>query len=232
VTPIAHSASGSVSMTPASRAFRARVVAALLIVAPVALPGQDATVGSVSFAGGLGFVTPTATYGRIVSTSYHVAPAQLGYFPARIPLGFALETMVDGFSIGSSVIHALPTATSGVSTVFAGLADVFLGNLHCRSLCPYLVGGVGVYNRAVEVWRKPGIAVTFNNPDLGFNNVMLSTSPHATHATDTEIQYGEHAGGGLLFGWYPRLFIEARYHRIFTTPHATTLVPVTFGLRF
>ncbi len=230
--PIAHWSSWLVAIRPASRALRAGVVAVLVIVAPVALHGQDDAVGSVSFAGGLGFVTPTATYGRIVSTGYHVAPAQLGYLPARIPLGFALETMIDGFSIGSSVIHALPTATSGVSTVWSGLADVFLGNLHCRGLCPYLVGGVGVYNRAVEVWRAPGTAVTFNNPDLGFNNVMLSTSPNATHATDTEIKFGEHAGAGLLFGWYPRFFIEARYHRIFTDAHATTLVPVTFGLRF
>jgi hypothetical protein len=207
-------------------------VAALTIISPVVARGQNDAVGPLSLAAGAGWVTPTATYGRNVSTGYHIGPLQLGYLPARLPVGLALESFVDGFSVRSAVIHRLPTATSGVSTVWAGLADVFVGNLHCRTICPYLVGGVGIYNRAVEVWRTPGTAVTFNNPDLGFNRVMLTTSPHATHATDTENKYGEQAGAGLLFGWYPRLFIEARYHRIHTAAHSTTLVPVTLGLRF
>jgi len=29
-----------------------------------------------------------------------------------------------------------------------------------------------------------------------------------------------------------KLFAEARYHRMYTRPHATTMIPVSFGLRW
>lgn len=224
-----------VALTRIVRAARSATWVAATWVVPGATPAvaraQDA-VGQLSLAIGSGAAIPTSTFSRGVATGYNVGPVQLAYLAAHAPVGVGVETGVMGFSVRAPLLRTLPTATSGVTTLWGTLVDVFIGPVRGKGFRPYLVGGMGVYNRAIEVWRRPDTTATFNSPYWGFTNVTLLKAPNATHATDTQIKLGEHIGAGLLFGWYPNVFLEVRYHDIRTDVRHTTVVPITLGLRF
>jgi hypothetical protein len=73
-------------------------------------------------------------------------------------------------------------------------------------LHPYLIGGVGVYNSKVTGTGAP----TGSNTDLGVNGGA---------------GFNIAAGGAAVF-------VEGRFHNVFTSGSSTQFVPLTVGLRF
>ncbi len=99
----------------------------------------------------------------------------------------------------------------------------------------YLIGGGGFYHRTIE----------FTQPSVGFVNVFDpffgTIYPVAVPATQvlasfTQNKGGLNIGGGVEFrikgDSNAKIFAEARYHYIYTTPVRTTILPVTFGFRW
>ena len=79
---------------------------------------------------------------------------------------------------------------------------------------PYLIGGVGVYQRRVS------------------QNVG-GTIEEFQSLEDKQTDVGYNGGLGLSVGGVgPSFFIEARYHSVATTPDRTKFVPVVVGFSF
>ena len=79
---------------------------------------------------------------------------------------------------------------------------------------PYLIGGVGVYNRRVS-------------------QDVTGTIEEFRDLRDEQTDIGYNGGIGLAFGGLgPSFFIEARFHSVATTPEKTRFVPVVVGFTF
>jgi len=74
---------------------------------------------------------------------------------------------------------------------------------------PYLIGGGGVYNFKVKGDDVP------------------------TGVDDSETKFGINAGAGFdIKAGSAGLFVEGRFHDVFTTGSNTTFIPLTIGVRF
>lgn len=97
----------------------------------------------------------------------------------------------------------------------------------------YFTAGGGIYNRTVE-FSQPGVAqATFFDPWFGFYPGLVGTNQIL--ASYSQYKGGVDGGVGVSFRLGPsrvKAFMEARYHYIFTSPTATTMIPVTVGLRW
>jgi hypothetical protein len=98
----------------------------------------------------------------------------------------------------------------------------------------YLTGGGGIYHRTVEFTQPALATVPVFDPFFGIiypanivtNEVLASFSNY---------KGGLNIGGGFSFrlgSSHAKLFAEARYHHMYTRPTPTTLLPVTFGIRW
>jgi opacity protein-like surface antigen len=99
----------------------------------------------------------------------------------------------------------------------------------------YLTGGGGFYRRTVEFTEPTVATVTVFDPFWG------AFFPAAVPAdrvlgSFTQNKGGWNIGGGVSFrvsgDSNTKIFAEAKYHHILTDPVATTILPVTFGLRW
>lgn len=181
-----------------SRRFLAVLAAGMLAATPHILPAQLST--SISLAGGLS--APVAELANRVDAGYNLAGA-LSFGAPLIPLGVRLEVGYNAFN-GKSTAFTTYTDHKIVSgTVNATLA------LGPTGASPYLIGGVGAYNR-----RFSAAAGTGSDRTAGGFNV----------------------GGGIRFPLgLISTFVEARYHQMLGNPGDFTdyrYVPVTFGINF
>jgi opacity protein-like surface antigen len=98
----------------------------------------------------------------------------------------------------------------------------------------YVTGGGGYYRRTVE-FTQPGVqTVTAFDPFYGFYPANIATN--VVLGSFTQNKGGLDIGGGVSMRLRGdsnlKFFAEARYHYIFTSPIRTTVLPVTFGLRW
>lgn len=99
----------------------------------------------------------------------------------------------------------------------------------------YATGGGGFYRRTIEFTRPSvGTASAFDP----FYGVFYPVAVPLTDvlASFTQNKGGLDIGGGVSFrvrgDSNAKIFAETRYHYIFTSPVRTTILPVTFGLRW
>ena len=181
-----------------TRRLLAVLVAGALAALPAAANAQLGT--SFSLAGGLS--APIEDLGDRVDAGYNIAAA-VNFGAPLIPVGFRLEGALNGFN----------GRTSGITTftdtrILTGTANavVSLGRVGSS---PYLIGGVGAYNR-----RFVADAGTSSDRTVGGINV----------------------GGGIRFPLGTMsTFIEARYHQMLGNELDQThyrFIPVTFGISF
>jgi hypothetical protein len=116
--------------------------------------------------------------------------------------------------VGNSVLpsNGVNNVTGNVDLIGAS-ANVVL-SLTQSVIRPYLIGGVGVYNRRVS-------------------QDITGTIDEFRNLRDEQTDVGYNGGIGLAFGGLgPAFFIEARYHSVATTPERTKFVPVVVGFSF
>lgn len=180
------------------RRLPAVLLAGLLSAAPIAAHSQMST--SLSVAGGLS--VPLQTLADRGDAGYNAA-AGLSFGAPLVPLGIRLEAGVNAFSGRSS---GLVTFTD--TRIFTGTANATLA-LGPLGASPYLIAGVGAYNRRFVA-------------DAG-------TSSHRTAG-------GFNAGAGFRFPLGTMsTFVEARYHQMLGNAVDGTnyrFMPVTFGINF
>jgi opacity protein-like surface antigen len=131
-----------------------------------------------------------------------------------VPTGWPVGIQVDGqyqqFPLDEDVFGA----GSLKDRLILGTANVVykFKTSETSTFRPYLIGGGGVYN-----------VKTTGSSDIG---TVVDTE-------NSETKFGINAGAGFDFkAGSAGLFIEGRFHDVFTDGNDVQFVPVTIGLRF
>ena len=180
------------------RRLLAGIVAGTLLTAPATLHAQLRT--SLTIAGGLS--APVSTLADQADAGYNAA-AGLAFSSRLVPAGVRIEAGLNGVNGRGSGVTATPNIRIVSGTVNGTWA---IGPVDDS---PYLIGGVGAYNRRYELNGTP--------------------SPDRT-------AWGFNVGAGLHFPLGAMsTFVEARYHQMLGNDADGTsyrFIPVTFGVSF
>lgn len=167
--------------------------AAALMISPVAIRAQT----SLSITGGVS--APVSTLGDATDLGYHVG-AGLNLGASALPVGLRFEAGYDGLGLKSG---------GGDVRIISGTANAIF-NIGVTKDAPYLIGGLGAYNRNVST------------PSFGYGSGKTAL--------------GINAGGGLRFPLSGlTTFFEARYNVMLGSASDGTnyqFIPITFGIMF
>jgi hypothetical protein len=101
--------------------------------------------------------------------------------------------------------------------------------IHREEFRSYATAGYGLYNRELQVpFPGPAPALACD----AFWNVCVGGNPPRVTGNFSPYKGGYNVGGGAIFGTRTKFFVEARYHRMFTTNAPTQMLPLTFGIRW
>ena len=185
------------------RAFRSVVLGAVLMATVGAAP---AVAQGAKFSVGGGLTLPLGDFGDIASTGFH-GLAGVGFQPANLPVGFQVDGMYQRFGVEDA-----PDGFDGNTQVIQGTANVVytFTTAEESTFHPYLIGGVGLYN------FKP------TGDDL-----------QAIVGDESETDFGINAGAGFDFqAGNVALFLEGRFHNVFTEGESSNFIPISLGVRF
>ena len=162
-----------------------------------------AAAQGAKFSVGGGLTLPLSDFGDAASTGFH-GLAAVGFQPANLPVGFQIDGMYQRFGLEDA-----PDDFDGHFQVIQGTANVVytFTTAEESTFHPYLIGGVGLYN-----FKAGGDDL----PD-----------------SDSETDFGINAGAGFDFqAGAVGLFVEGRFHNVFSDPDNTNFIPITVGVRF
>jgi opacity protein-like surface antigen len=212
------------------RCFQVGCLAAFLFV-PSAVFAQSEEFHHFTLSAGAGLTTIT---GADAGKLDHGGNVQLngGYFFNRY-LGITGNFMFSGLGITRTELNSL-NVPDGSARVYSLTADPTLRVPLGRGFSAYVLAGGGYMRRTVE-FTRPTLAQTiifdpwwgYFGPALVPANQILGKVTNNSGAFDV--------GGGLnipLRSTGVKLFVEARYFKGFTSNTDTTVVPITFGMRW
>ena len=169
----------------------------------MATVGAAPAVAQAKFSLGGGLTLPLGDFDDFAGTGWH-GLAAIGFQPSDFPVGFQLDGMYQRFGIDEA-----PDDFDVGFQIIQGTANVVytFTTAEESTFHPYLIGGVGLYNQKAT------------GDDAGDQ--------------DSESDFGVNAGAGFDFQLGSvGLFIEGRFHNIFSDPDNTSFVPISVGLRF
>lgn len=186
------------------RALR-KGAAALGLALLLGAPAAHAQGAQFSLGGGLG--VPLGDFDDAANLGWH-GLAAVSFVPTGWPVGIQIDGSYQQFSLddsfGAGLKNRLIQGTGNVVFSFNTAPDA--------NFRPYLIGGGGVYNTKITGADDPG-------------NVIGTAG--------SETNFGINAGAGFNFGaGGASLFIEGRFHNVFTEGSNTQFIPITLGLRF
>jgi Outer membrane protein beta-barrel domain len=183
--------------------------------------------------GGPGF--PLSTASDFVNTSYNLdAGAGLNLRPHLKLVG---EFMFHGLPVKPSVIDELGV-TNVKGRLYALGGSLMVGTSIGRGRSVYAIGGGGWYRRTLEAKQKVLQAGTKCAPGWIWFDVQCADGifpTTVTVASRTSSAPGFNVGGGIAFRIGEsrlNIYTEVRYHRAFTRDVDTTVLPLTFGVRW
>ncbi len=147
--------------------------------------------------------------------------------------GVVFEGQYNGMGVTRSVLNQLnvPDGSAWLWSITANPVIRFAPN---GKFDPYVIAGVGFYRRTVE-FTQPSVAQTFVfDPWFGFFGPVLVPADQVLGSFSSNA-IGGNAGAGFevpIGSNRIKFYTEARYHYADTSRRATTLIPVTFGVRF
>ena len=203
-------------MMSRTRTLATLSVAAVTLGAAAPLMAQKAGVG---FGASIGANVPNGDYSDGTKTGL-VANGFVGLGTGRF--GLRGELFWSRSDLDNAVVRRVGDAvlpSNGVDNVtgnvdLIGASANLVLPLTQSPIRPYLIGGVGVYNRRVAQ-SVSGALDEFRSLE------------------DKQTDVGYNGGIGLAFGGLgPSFFIEARYHSVATTPERTKFIPVVIGFTF
>jgi opacity protein-like surface antigen len=168
-----------------------------------------------------GLSVPTGDRGEFLKPGFDVG-AHLAFRPAALPVGVRVEGQFNRFAVHFDEDEMPGMRAEGNVQLIGGTASVVLGVPAASSpLRPYLMGGVGIYN------RRGSVRVTFEGvTDSG---------------SDSRTDSGVNGGAGIELGLGGlTAFLEARYHVALDAPDEeefegiqnTRFIPISVGIRF
>jgi hypothetical protein len=193
----------------------------LFILAAAPAFGQWHHFGEARATGffGVGATAPVNPTARITDTGWNFAG---GIGVTKNYLGLMLDFSFNDLGLNRSTLRQFG-ATRGSEKFWALTVDPVF---HVNQRGPvdfYVTGGGGLYGR-ISTLRAPS---GFGGPFSGADEVVSSF---------TRYKPGVDGGAGFSFnvGYTNRVkvFLEARYHHMFTPGSGESFVPVTLGVRF
>lgn len=196
--------SGESLVMSTRRTLQAAALAAAFTALPTSRAQAQLTLG---VGGGVSF--PLSDLRTVVSPGYNVL-AQLGLGLPSLPIGLRVDGMFNQMNHKSGIAAGNLQLWTVNANVVYNIAPLSSGG---AGITPYLIGGVGYYNDSYH------INVSGTSVGAGGN----------THANNV----GLNGGGGIKAGVSSlSVFVEARFHYIFTSPGHTEFVPITAGIIF
>lgn len=181
----------------------AAVALGLLLSAPAArAQGAEFSLGG-------GATIPLSDYGDAAKTGFHGLVA-VSFAPSSFPLGFQIDGMYQRLKFEEA---AVPGDRS--SQILQGTGNLIykFKTSEESTFRPYLIGGVGIYNFK----RVSG------------NDVA---GPGVGNTGDTGTDFGLNGGAGFDFkAGAIGLFVEGRFHNVFTDGSDVKFIPITAGIR-
>ena len=209
---------------------RSRMV--LIYYCLLALPAS-AQRYNFNFGGGPGF--PLDRTSDFANTSYNLVVGAGPNLHHHLKLN--TEFMFHGLPLQQSVINQI-----GVSDVKGRLysltGNLILGTSIGGSKTAYLIGGGGWYRRTLEAKQTVLQAGSVCGPAWSWWNFQCVNGIFPTDVTvgsRTLSAGGVNVGGGFAFRLgesSANFYTEVRYHHAFTQSVETTVLPITFGIRW
>lgn len=148
------------------------------------------------------------------------------------PFAVRLELMYNGLGISQSALNRIDVP-DGNAHIWSLTLDpvVHLGQVGPFS--PYVIFGGGFYRRTVQFTKSTTTVVTVYDPWWGYIGPAVVPTNQVL-GTVTRNAGGTNVGAGLSVkvGRGAHLFVEARYHYVWTERRATEMLPITFGVRW
>lgn len=154
------------------------------------------------FSLGAGATVPLSTYGDVAKTGFH-GQVGVSLAPSSFPLGIQVDGMYQRLKFDD---------INRSSQIIQGTANLFykFKSSEESTFRPYVIGGLGIYN--------------FKS--VGGDDV----SPPGQGNTSTD--FGVNAGGGFDFkAGAVGLFVEGRFHNVFSGGPNLKFIPITVGVR-
>lgn len=158
----------------------------------------------VSFGLGGGVTLPLGDFGDAAKTGFH-GTGLVEFQPASLPVGIRLDGTFH--RIGFSDLQEDFAGEGNFQMITGTLNGVYTFQTAAESkFHPYIIAGAGVYN----------FKANFDDFD-----------------DDSETKFGINGGAGFNMGMGgASIFVEGRFHNVFTEGSSTTFVPITLGVRF
>jgi hypothetical protein len=184
-----------------------RTVAALFITMALSASVARAQGAEFSLGGGLGI--PLSNFDDVAKLGWH-GLAAVSFVPTGSPVGIQIDGQYHQFKLDKDVVG--PGSLKD-RFIFGTANAVFkFKTSETSPVRPYLIGGAGVYNFK-----------TTGSSDVG--NVI------DTQGSTTK--FGINGGAGFDFkAGSAGLFVEGRFHNIFTSGKDVEFIPITVGIRF
>jgi len=157
----------------------------------------------------------TGGWNFVVGTGYNFTPR----------LGLDLEFMNAGLGVTDAAIAQQQAYDANANIWSVTLNPIWRFRIG-GPFGGYLIGGGGFYERDVRYSESTQVFVPT------FHGGFFAPGSEDVHQTDDT--GGLNAGVGLTWnlGWGTKLFVEARYHYLFTSGNGTQIIPVTIGFRW
>ncbi len=160
------------------------------------------------FSLGGGASVPLSTFGDFAKTGFHGMVA-VSFAPSSFPLGFQVDGMYQRLK-NEDIITG-----DRSSQIIQGTGNLIykFKTSEGSSFRPYLIGGAGVYNRK----------------QVGGSDVA---GPGVGNTGNTSTDFGLNGGAGFDFkAGSIGLFLEGRFHNVFTAGENVKFIPITVGIR-
>jgi opacity protein-like surface antigen len=194
-------------------------------------PASAQNTNRFTFNIGGGFTEPVKASDGRLDMGYNIhAGAGVNLAPAFGVIG---EFGYNNLGVNSTVLSAVG-APEGSSRIYSlTLNPVVRFNPHGR-FDFYAIGGGGWYRRTVEFTQPSIAAITAFDPFFGFFPALVPAD--TVLGSFTQNKGGWNVGAGVTVqvkdDSNAKFFAETRYHYVYTTPVRTSILPVTFGLRW
>jgi hypothetical protein len=193
---------------------------------------QQPEVPRFTFNAGAGFTEPVRTTGPNADIGWNATAAAGVNVVSHV--GLVGEFGFNDLGLSSRGL-SLAGVPGGSMRVYSGTGELILRLNPRGRMDAYAIGGGGWYRRTLEFTAPTTTVTTFLDPFLGLL-FPASVPANVVVGSMTQDKPGFNVGMGVSWrlseNSHAKLYAEARYHQIYTDPVRTTLVPVTFGLRW
>ena len=203
-------------------------LAGLILAWPAAAQNNN----HFTFNVGGGFTEPVKDTDGRVNTGFNINAGAGVNFTAAF--GMIGEFGFNHFGLAAPTLNAAGAPDGSTRLYSLTVNPIIRFNPHGR-LDFYAIGGGGYYRRTVEFTAPTVASVTAFDPFFGVF-FPAAVPANTVLGSFTQNKAGWNIGAGVSArvkaDSNTKVFAESRYHYVYTTPVRTTVLPVTFGLRW